>query len=181
VFVRIADLTWKHPKLVLAAVGAFAVLAIAVGKDVEHHLKAAGFTDSASESEKAKNLLTDALGYNPNPGIVLVVRAPGGGPLDLRSPVVRGQVDRLSRQVSGVEDVGHVVNPLHDRRAGAELIAADGSSLVPSSTSPTATSKTGAGSSPKTSSRWPTRAASTSRWAATRPASTRSTTRPKRI
>ena len=63
-FVRIADLTWKHPKLVLAAVGAFAVLAIAVGKDVEHHLKAAGFTDSASESEKAKELLTGALAYN---------------------------------------------------------------------------------------------------------------------
>jgi putative drug exporter of the RND superfamily len=130
VFARIADLTWKHPKLVLAAVGAFAVLAIAVGRDVEHHLKAAGFTDSASESEKAKSLLTDALGYNPNPGIVLVVRAPGGGPLDLRSAAVRAQVDRLSRQVSRVDDVGHVVNPLHDRRAGAELIAADGSSLV---------------------------------------------------
>ena len=129
-FARIADLTWKHPKLVLAAVGAFAVLAIAVGKDVEHHLKAAGFTDPASESEKAKDLLTDALGYDPNPGIVLVVRAPGGGPLDLRSPAVRRQVDRLSRQVSRVDDVGRVVNPLHDRRAGAELIAADGSSLV---------------------------------------------------
>jgi uncharacterized membrane protein YdfJ with MMPL/SSD domain len=130
VFVRVADLTWKHPKLVLAVVGAFALVAIVVGKDVEHHLKAAGFTDSASESEKAKSLLTDALGYNPNPGIVLVVRAPGGGPLDLHSPSARRQVDRLSRQVSRVDDVGHVVNPLHDRRAGAELIAADGTSLV---------------------------------------------------
>ena len=130
VFVRVADLTWRHPKLVLAGVALFALVSVAIGRNVEHHLKAAGFTDSASESEKAKSLLTDALGYNPNPGIVLVVRAPGGGPLDLRSPAVRGQVDRLSRQVSRVEDVGHVVNPLHDRRAGAELIAADGNSLV---------------------------------------------------
>src|SRR4051794_5924974 len=130
VFARVADLTWKHPKLVLAAVGAFAVLAIAVGKDVEQHLKAAGFTDSASESEKAKALLTDALDYNPNPGIVLVVRGPGGGALDLRDPAVRRQIDRLSRRVGRVEDVGHVVNPLHDRRAGAELIGADGRSLV---------------------------------------------------
>lgn len=129
-FSRVADLTWKHPKLVLAAVGAFAILAIAVGKDVEHHLKAAGFTDPASESERAKGLLGDALGYNPNPGIVLAVRAPGGGPLDLHSPAVRRQVDLLSRRVSRVEDVGRVVNPLHDRRAGAELIAADGRSLV---------------------------------------------------
>ncbi len=42
---RIANLTWKHPKLVLLAVGAFALLAVAVGHDVEQHLKAAGFTD----------------------------------------------------------------------------------------------------------------------------------------
>ena len=129
-FTRIADLTWKHPKLVLAAVGAFALVAIAVGKNVEHHLKAAGFTDPASESEKAKSLLTEALGYNPTPGIVLVVRAPGGGPLNLKDPAVRGEIDRLGHEVAGVEDVGRVVNPLHDRRAGRELIAADGSSLV---------------------------------------------------
>ena len=129
-FRRIADLTWKHPKLVLAAVGAFALVAIAVGKNVEHHLKAAGFTDPASESEKAKGLLTDALGYNPTPGIVLVVRAPGGGPLNLKDPAVRDEIDRLGHEVGGVEDIGRVVNPLHDRRAGRELIAADGSSLV---------------------------------------------------
>ena len=49
---RIADLTWRRPKLVLALVGVFIVLAGAVGHDVEHHLKAAGFTDSASESEQ---------------------------------------------------------------------------------------------------------------------------------
>ena len=79
-FTRVADLTWKRPKLVLAAVGAFAVLAVAVGHDVEHHLKAAGFTDPASESEQAKSLLSNALGYDPNPAIVLVVRAPGRRP-----------------------------------------------------------------------------------------------------
>ena len=126
---RIADLTWKHPKRVLAAVAAFAVLAVAVGHDVEHHLKAAGFTDSASESERATRLLDGALGYNPNPAIVLVVRAPGGGPLDLSSPSVRHEVDRLGHGMAKVEYVGKVVNPLHDRRA-AELIARDGKSLT---------------------------------------------------
>ncbi len=40
----IANLTWKRPKLVLALVGAFALLAVAVGHDVESPLKAAGFT-----------------------------------------------------------------------------------------------------------------------------------------
>jgi RND superfamily putative drug exporter len=127
---RIADLTWKRPKLVLALVGAFALLAVAFGHDVEHHLKAAGFTDSASESERATNLLTGALGYDANPGIVLVVRPSGGGKLDTSSPLVRREVGQLSSEVAKAEYVGRVVNPLRDRRAGAELIAADGRSLV---------------------------------------------------
>jgi putative drug exporter of the RND superfamily len=127
---RIANLTWKHPKLVLAAVAAFVMLAGAVGHDVERHLKAAGFTDSASESERATRLLRDTLGYDPNPAIVLVVRAPGGGPLDLRSQAVRREVDRLSRGMARVEHVGRVVNPLHNRAAAATLIARDGESLA---------------------------------------------------
>jgi RND superfamily putative drug exporter len=61
-FARVADLTWKHPKLVLAAVGVFAIVAIAVGKDVENHLKAAGFADPSSESEQAKSILSESLG-----------------------------------------------------------------------------------------------------------------------
>jgi uncharacterized membrane protein YdfJ with MMPL/SSD domain len=127
---RIADLTWKHPKLVLAAVAAFVVLSLAIGKDVESHLKAAGFTDSSSESERATVLLRDSLGYNPNPAIVLVVRAPGGGPLHTTDPAVRREVDRISRGMAQVDDVGRVVNPLRDRRAGATLIARDGESLA---------------------------------------------------
>jgi uncharacterized membrane protein YdfJ with MMPL/SSD domain len=136
---RIADLTWKHPKLVLAAVAFFVVFAAAAGKDVESHLKAAGFADSASESERATVLLRDSLGYNPNPAIVLVVRAPGGGPLDPSDPSVRREVDRLSRGMAAVEYVGRVVNPLRERRvvnplreprAGAKLIARDGESVA---------------------------------------------------
>lgn len=127
---RIASLTWKHPKLVLLAVGAFALLAVAVGRNVEQHLKAAGFTDPNSESEKATRVLRDSLGYDPNPAIVLVVRSPEGGRLNLRDPSVRSEVDRLGNAMAGVEDVGRVVNPLRDPRAGAELIARDGQSLA---------------------------------------------------
>jgi putative drug exporter of the RND superfamily len=126
---RIADLTWKHPKLVLAVVGLFVLIAAAAGKDVESHLKAAGFADSASESERATALLRDSLGYNPNPAIVLVVRQPGGGRLELASPAVRREVGRLSREMAQVEYVGRVVNPLRETRAGAKLIARDGESL----------------------------------------------------
>ena len=127
---RIADLTWKHPKLVLVAVGVFAMLAVAFGHDVETHLKAAGFTDSASESEQATRLLGDALGYDANPGLVLVVRAPDGGRLDTGSPFVQREVARLSREVARVEHVGRVVNPLQSPRAASQLIARDGESLA---------------------------------------------------
>jgi len=127
---RIADLTWKHPKRVLAAVAVFAMLAVAVGHNVEQHLKAAGFTDPGSESERGTTLLNESLGYNPNPAITLVVRAPGGGQLNTSDPAVRREVDRLSRGMAQVEYVGRVVDPLRDRGAGAELIARDGESLV---------------------------------------------------
>jgi RND superfamily putative drug exporter len=127
---RIANLTWKHPKLVLAAVGAFALFAVAIGHNVEEHLKAAGFTDSASESERATNLLRESLGYDPNPAIVLVVRAPGGGPLNLNSPAVRREVNRLGDGMARVQYVGRVINPVRNPRAGAGLIAQDGQSLA---------------------------------------------------
>ena len=127
---RVADLTWKHPKLVLVAVAAFVVFAGVAGKNVESHLKAAGFTDSATESERANVLLRDSLGYNPNPAIVLVVRAPGGGRLDTTDPAVRSEIARLSSGMAKVEYVGRVVNPLREPRAGAALIARDGESVA---------------------------------------------------
>jgi len=130
VFERVADLTWKHPKLVLAAVALFALVSIAIGKDVESHLKAAGFTDPASESERAKAILSDTLGYDPNPAIFLVVREPDGGRLALSSPELRSEVARLARRVDRVDGVGRVVDPLAERRAASQLIAADGRSLV---------------------------------------------------
>jgi RND superfamily putative drug exporter len=127
---RVASLTWEHPKRVLAAVAVFAVLAAVFGHDTEHHLKAAGFTDSASEDERAVALLRDAVGYDPSPGIVLVVRPRGGGRLDVGSAAVRREVDRLSARAARAKHVGRVVNPLRDRRAGAQLVAADRRSLV---------------------------------------------------
>lgn len=127
---RIANLTWKHPKLVLLAVGAFALLAVFVGRDVESHLKAAGFTDSASESERAGGLLRDSLGYDPNPAVVVVVRSPDGGELDVADPALRREVDRLAARMSRAEYVGRVTNPLRDRGAAATLLARDRESLV---------------------------------------------------
>ena len=86
---RIADLTWRRPKLVLTLVGVLTLLAGGFAHDVEKHLKAAGFTDSASESERATEATTDALGYDANPALVLIVRDPDGAELDTASPALR--------------------------------------------------------------------------------------------
>ena len=127
---RVATLTWRRPRLVLALVAAFVTVAGAVGYDVEHHLKAAGFTDSASQSERATELLREELGYDANPAIVVLVRDPDGGRLDVAAPSVRREVDRISSALERTRHVGHVVNPLRDRREGAALIESDGRSLV---------------------------------------------------
>src|ERR687895_1478764 len=118
---RIADLTWRRPKLVLGLVGVFVLLAGALGRNIEHHLKPAGFTDSASESERATALLRDELGYDANPGIVVLVRDPDGGRLDIRSPAVRREVDRISDALARAKHVGHVINPLDDPRGARSL------------------------------------------------------------
>ena len=129
-FLRIADLTWKRPKLVLAGVAVFALLAVALGRDVESHLKAAGFTDSASESERATALLGEALGHDANPGLVLVIRPTGGGRVDVSDARFRREVAKLAGAVSRVEFVGTVDNPLRDPRLAPQLIAADRESLI---------------------------------------------------
>ena len=127
---RIATLTWRKPKLVLALVGVFVLCAGAFGYDVEDHLKAAGFTDSASESERATERLRAELGYDASPGIVVLVRDPGGGRLDVGSLAVIGEVDRISRALAATRYVGNVVNPLADRAAAGVLIEPEGRSLI---------------------------------------------------
>ena len=97
---RIADLTWRRPKLVLGLVVAFVAVAGAFGHNVETHLKAAGFTDSASESERATKQLREELGYDPGPGIVLLIRPRDGGRLDLGDSAVRAEVARLSGELA---------------------------------------------------------------------------------
>ncbi len=126
----IANLTWERPKLVLAAVGVFAVTAAFFASDVESHLKAAGFTDPKSESEEATRLLQEQLGYDAGPGFVVVVRDPDGGVIDTTRAPLRKEVARLGDEIGRVRSVGKVVSPLTDPAAGATLIAKDGESLV---------------------------------------------------
>ncbi len=109
---RVADLTWRHPKGVLIGLAVFVVIAAIMGRGVEEHLKAAGFTDPSSESEMATELLREELGYDANPGIVVLVREEGGKPLDMTSPAVRKEIHRLAAELRSVEFVGRAVDPL---------------------------------------------------------------------
>jgi uncharacterized membrane protein YdfJ with MMPL/SSD domain len=109
---RVADLTWRRPKAVLAAIGVFVVVAMILGHGVEEHLKAAGFTDSASESERATELLRDELGYDANAGLVVLVRYDDGKPIDITAPGVRKEVSRLAAALGDVDFVGRSVDPL---------------------------------------------------------------------
>jgi uncharacterized membrane protein YdfJ with MMPL/SSD domain len=126
---RIANLTWKHPKLVLAAVAAFTVLAFTLSKDVQQHLKAAGFNDPAGESARAQELLIEKTGSDAMPGIVVrVTPPPGKDRLPLRSPALRREAGHLSAELLALEGVARVENPLAG--GSPQLIAPDRSSLL---------------------------------------------------
>lgn len=123
---RIADLTWRRPRTILLGALLFAAVAGFFGHDVEHHLKAAGFTDPDSESERAAAVLHDALGHGAEPGLVVLVRARDDGPLDLADPAVRAEVERLAEELRGARFVGRVPDPF----TTPGLVAGDGRSVV---------------------------------------------------
>jgi uncharacterized membrane protein YdfJ with MMPL/SSD domain len=128
---RTSSLTWRRPRTVLAAILLFAAVAGFFGHDVEKHLAAAGFADPASQSEKAGRVLADELGHAAEPGLVVLIRAKDGGKLDLTSPTIRAEVNRLAAQTAKGEYVGPVDNPLASPDPAATgLVAADGRSLV---------------------------------------------------
>ncbi|MET3961319.1 putative membrane protein YdfJ with MMPL/SSD domain [Marmoricola sp. OAE513] len=127
---RIADLTWNHPRKILGAALLFAAVAGFFGHDVEHHLKAAGFTDPASESQRAGDVLAGARGFSAEPGLVVVVRAKDGGRLDVEDPAVQAEVARLTQRLGESAYVGQAVNPLTAGPQARELVADDGKSIV---------------------------------------------------
>lgn len=127
---RIADLTWNHPRKILAGALLFAAVAGFFGYDVEHHMKAAGFTDPDSQSEIAGDVLSEALGHSAQPGLVVLVRAKGGGPLQVEDPAIRAEVDRLASRLAESDFIGNVTNPLNGDPRSANLMSANGESLV---------------------------------------------------
>jgi RND superfamily putative drug exporter len=125
----IADLTWKHPKKVLVAVGVFTVLAFLLSNHVEHHLKAAGFSDPASESSRAESLLIAKTDSGSQPAVVVRVMPAGGrGTLALRSAGLRRETARLDATLRSLNHVSRVEDPLHG--GSPVLIARNRSSVL---------------------------------------------------
>ena len=114
----------------LVAIVAFAALAGWLGHDVEHHLKAAGFTDPGSQSEQADRIVGKALGHSGTIGEVILVRGPGGQALDVTNQSVQTEVARIAAAISKAAYVGRVINPLAAGLSGAPLLAPDGKSLI---------------------------------------------------
>ncbi|MGH2839329.1 MAG: hypothetical protein ACRDKY_00715 [Solirubrobacteraceae bacterium] len=71
----------------------------------------------------------------------MLVRNRGGGKLDSARPSVRREVERISRALADTRYVGHVTNPLRDRRDGVALIERNGRSLVITAACPPRTSR----------------------------------------
>ncbi len=126
----IADLTWKHPRKALVAVGIFTLLAFGLSKNVEQHLKAAGFSDPATESARAQSLLIEKSGSESQPAIIVRVRssARDGAPLRLDSPGLRREARRLSAGLRSLDGVARTENPLAG--GSPQLIAPNRSSLL---------------------------------------------------
>jgi RND superfamily putative drug exporter len=118
----IADFTWRRPKLVLALIGVFVVVAGILSRGLEDHLKAAGFTDPASESEQSTELLRDGLGYDANPELVVLVRDEDDKRIDITAPAVRREVHKLADQLGSVDFVGKAVDPLRPLERAADKI-----------------------------------------------------------
>lgn len=128
-FGRIADLTWKHPKKVLAAVAVFTGLAFVLSNHLEQHLKAAGFSDPATESSRSQSLLIEKTGSDSQPGIVVRVMPAGGrGTLPLRSRELRRETARLATALRSLDRVSRVEDPLAG--GSPQLIAHDRHSLL---------------------------------------------------
>lgn len=86
---------------------AVAVLAVsvAVGGRVEDRLSSGGFEDPASESSSVERRLHSRLGFDVDPGMVVLARATR----DVRNPDVRAALERLAAQIQREPEVGAVL------------------------------------------------------------------------
>ena len=125
-FARLARLTFDHPRAILAAVAGFVALSLAIGGGVASLLKPAGFTDPAAEGVIAAERATEALGFDPEPGVVVIAGNPGG---PITAPAARAEVRAVAAQLAADPDIARVVTAF-DQGAPAGLRSEDGTDAL---------------------------------------------------
>ncbi len=109
-------MTYRRPRLVLAAMAAFVVASLVLGHGVAERLAPAGFTDPAAEASQASKRASDALGYDAEPAIVILARG------DVTA--ARDEIQRIAGRLERNSEVAKVITPF-DRDGGARLLARD--------------------------------------------------------
>ncbi len=103
---RIADVSVRHPKLILGSLAFLFAIAIVVGGPVAKILKDnGGFDDPNSEYIQAQKTIAHDQGFFPVPMVVLV--QPGR---DVTDPSVKARVARIVRVLSTDGDIHHVIS-----------------------------------------------------------------------
>ena len=151
---RIADLTWRRPEARCSRWSAPSWWSPACSGTTSSTTSRRRASPTARRRASARrSCCASALGYDANPGIVLLVRARDGGRLDVRS--ARRAAARCAAWPATLRR--HRVRRQRGQPAarpapGAALIARDGRSLVISATSRRRTSRTRAATRPRTPS-----------------------------
>src|SRR5215218_8533426 len=124
---RLGDAAARRAKAILVLAALFVVLSIGVGHDVFSALKAPGFDDPESPSQRAAATLQRAAGFDVDPGFVVLARSSAS----IRSePRARAEIRRLADRMARDPQVARVLtyreNPaLLSRNARATLLVAN--------------------------------------------------------
>jgi uncharacterized membrane protein YdfJ with MMPL/SSD domain len=90
---------------ILAVAGAVLLVSVALGARVADRLSSGGFEDPASESSTVERRLQERLGFDVDPGMVVLTRARS----DVRGAAVRAELQRLAQEIQREPEVGAVL------------------------------------------------------------------------
>jgi uncharacterized membrane protein YdfJ with MMPL/SSD domain len=125
----LAALALLHPRRILAVAGVFVVLCAATVPGVFDALFPAGFRDADSPSERTAETLRDAVGFETEPGLVVLAtpRRQADLPEDpFTDPAAARQFRAAARLLFADRDIARVAGPAQDPR----LRSRDGTSAL---------------------------------------------------
>src|SRR5215207_1700590 len=124
---RLGDGAARRAKAILVVAALFVVLSIGIGHDVFSALKAPGFDDPQSPSQRAAATLHRAAGFDVDPGFVVLARSSDPIP---SAPRAQAEIRRLADRMARDPQVARVLTyrenrALLSRNARATLLVAN--------------------------------------------------------